>query len=499
MTDLFNRSAEQRVRPMRFVLVFVGLAFFCNPYLSVIDFFSDFIGCALIALGLSRVSLFHRPMREARTAFLRLGIFDLIKTAATLGLIAISGPLERPTVLLSIAFVSATVGLYLSVHAVVALFDGFYHLAVTNDCDALWQNQRHTGPLHAIANVIRKKAAARHGGEFEPHDVREISRTEKILRSTKRFLILREVLFVLPEFTALTASSYTDSGMDNLYEYVNAIRFLAIFPVLIGALIWLTRLCRYALLLHKQKDFCLSLGEADSAFRIAHPGAEVLRRFGTVFVLFAIGVFLLSDFYLDFQNIIPDWWGAVCVLAGLLLVERPAKQRWIGALVTVGYGIVSHLSSNASYAFVTEYSGAEISKNALAAKAYQTMWLLALFEFLLFLAMLAGLMLLLRSVIADRAGYVAKHTDLEFEQRRRSAFLEEFDGELLRVFVFGFLSGLASFLYDYIKEISSKGLFRLMEFFWSIDLALALVFAVLFSFTLANIHRQIRQRFLLSE
>ena len=66
---------------------------------------------------------------------------------------------------------------------------------------------------------------------------------------------------------------------------------------------------------------------------------------------------------------------------------------------------------------------------------------------------------------------------------------------MLRTFVFGFISALCSFIYDYMKEIPSKGVFRLMEFFWSVDFVMATLFAVMMTVLLGNIHKEIRYRF----
>ena len=223
------------------------------------------------------------------------------------------------------------------------------------------------------------------------------------------------------------------------------------------------------------------------------------RRFGLVFILFAIGGYLLCDFYVDFKNVIPDALGAAFFLLGVALIDLPRRQKLQGMLGAVVLGAVCMISSHFSYRFNTNYSGAEISKTTEAANAYQSMWLLSLLELAVFLAFLAGLLLLLRRVIRERAGYLPQHADGEFETRRRTEFLAEFDSDLLRVFLFGFLSAVVSFLYDYIKEIPGKGFLRLLEFFWALDFSLAIVFGVMLCFLLSSIHTQIGQRYVLDE
>ena len=58
-----------------------------------------------------------------------------------------------------------------------------------------------------------------------------------------------------------------------------------------------------------------------------------------------------------------------------------------------------------------------------------------------------------------------------------------------------FVSGLFSFLTDYLQEIPRGRLFRILEFMWGFDLVFGVVFAVMLSLTLSNIYRSIQYRF----
>ncbi len=486
-------------RPLSFTLIFAGLLFFFNPYFAVVDFLPDFIGCILILLGLDRFAAINRTMEEARAAVFKLLIFDLFKTVAIVMLMVITPAVERPVTLLILSFVGAILTLYFSYGAMRALFDGFYNLAATKGCDALWLNCQHKNIFLVFFDKCRAAIARRKGRDFTPTRVTERSRTELALRATLIFFAIREVVCALPEFSALSTAALFNEDLIPIYDYIGVMRFLAFVAVLIAAVTWLVKLIRYFRLVQKQTAFRIELGELYGEYRRTHPGSAVIRRYGIVFLLFAIGAFLLCDFYVDFKNIIPDYLGAVFLLLGVLLTDLERDKKLIGAGAALTLGVVSALSAHFTYGFTGYYSGAEISKTVEAASAYQTMWLFSLAEFLVFLAVLVGLLFLLRDVIRKWAGYEAVHKDEAFEIRRREAFLAEFDGELLRVFVFGFLSGLCSFLYDYIKEIPSKGVFRLLEFFWALDFSLALLFAIVLSFTLVNIHAQIRQRFLLED
>ncbi|MBR7181317.1 MAG: hypothetical protein IKD28_00865, partial [Clostridia bacterium] len=149
---------------IRFVFVFIGMLFFFNPYVVAVDFLPDFIGCLLIWLGLSRVTLINRSFAEARSAFLKLLVVDIFKNimlVITMG----AGNAEKPTALLLLSFSATVVELLFLIPAFKALFEGLSSLATLEECPALYES--------------------RFGG---------LSRTDFLRRQTLIFIVLREVL-----------------------------------------------------------------------------------------------------------------------------------------------------------------------------------------------------------------------------------------------------------------------------------------------------------------
>lgn len=470
-------TAEKKSRPISFALVTAGLAFFFNPQFAALDLLPDFIGCLLILWGLARVAHINRQLAETRAAFTKLLSFCIFKDLATVIVFAMTTDAERPVALLLVAFVGAVIGYYLAYGAFHALFEGLYALSVLRDCKPLYGKYRQL-------RLFGWKS-------------RELSRPELALRYTLVFLAVREGLAVLPEFAALTTSSYTDSAFDRIYEYIVVMRTLSALVVLIAGLVWLALILRFFGALRREHDFRTALGEEESAWRAAHPGNAITKRFAVSFTLISIGSFFLADFRLDLQNLLPDIVASLFFLAGILLLKLPAKQKLclfsLGAL----FGAAATVSEHFAFAFSSNFKPSAISKAEDAANAYLAMWATALLEFFLFLGFLVLLLFALRRVIREHAGYIPQHDDLEFERRRRAAYLEEFDRDLLRVFYFGFIAGLCSFLYDYIQEIPNKRIFRILEFFWGIDLCFSVVFAILLTVLLTTVRREISGRYAL--
>ena len=114
---------SNKVRPIRFGLVFLGLAFFFNPSFAAIDVLPDFIGALLIAAGLFRAATINADLKKAQTAFLRVALIDGIKSVVIVGVLGTNSVADQPTLILITAFASATLGLVFTVVAVRALFD----------------------------------------------------------------------------------------------------------------------------------------------------------------------------------------------------------------------------------------------------------------------------------------------------------------------------------------------------------------------------------------
>ncbi len=486
---------EKAARPMGFALILIGLLFFANPYFAVIDFLPDCIGCALVYIGLSRVARISKQMSEARTAFLKLCGYFAAKDVVAIAVFMLAGGAERPTALLIVAFVNAVCAALLSYRAVYALFDGFYVTAITRSCAPLYQNYRRRTLFGKLIEKIRAKRATARDEDYATAPLKERSRTEQALRATVIFIIAREVLCVLPELSSLTTSHYMDSGLIDIYDYIGIMRLMCMFLAIVCAVRWLVVILRYFALLSVQREFRVSLAEEYREYADAHPNMGVERRFGIGFLLLGIGAFLLCDFVVDMKNVFPDYLAILFFFAAFFVMKLGARARAVGIALTSLFGVSAIVSAHYATYFHVNHTALEIAKTVAAKKAYFNMWITAFAEFLLFLVFLVAVLLILRNVTRKWAGYTPVRADLEFEKRRRARFLEEFDGELLRVYIFGFVSGLFSFLTDYVQEIPNHRIFRILEFMWGFDLVFGVVFAVMLSLALSNIYRNIQYRF----
>lgn len=452
-------------KTMHFTLIFIGLCFFFNPYFAAVDILPDCIGALLVAVGLLPLARLYAPMREARTAFLYLAAIDLVKNILLAFVFGMSMMGEQEVLILIVAFLSATVGVLFAVRAMHLLFDGFYTVASREDCMVLYGSQ---------------------GGKF--------SKTERVERFAVIFLVLREVISLLPEFAALLNTTYVDSEMINLYDYIGTMRVLVLIPVLGLGVAYLVQISRYFHLIQTLREFRAALATRYEGYMAEHPGIRIKARHAAAFLLIGIGMLCMTDFYLDFKNIIPDPLGALLLLCGVLLLRLP-KETVLPAALSVGvYGVVSAVSSHKAELFSTSYVAADITRSEEVAREYLTMWLSSLLEMLVFLAMLAFLLLALRKTLVKWGGYRPERVD-DFEERNEKRVRDELDWQLIKCYIFGFLSALVSFLFDYLKSWPSTRAFRLLEGFWILDFAVALFFAVYTAYTLSLAMGKVKERF----
>ena len=479
-----------RLKRITFFSVFLGFLFFLNPTFAAIDFLPDFIGCLLIWWGLSKVAVIRSDAGEIRSRFLKMALIDACKNLALLMVLGMGSMADKPTVLLILAFAATVLELIFLLPAVRGLFKLFYDIGRGFGCEELYLSE--PGIL---------------------------SRTERMGRVFVCFLFFREIVCLLPEFAALTTAvdSFSYSRWSRLYGYIALFRSAAFVLVAMAGILCFLFLLWYYLHFRRAKEMQRGLAEQYVSYRACRPGFAVERRHAVAFVFLGAGVVMLSDFYLDFQNIFPDVVAAGLLMVGILLSGVKWRFRIFTSVLIALYGVASVISSRYAYTFISNgYNADAVARDEEIAAAFRTMWISSLADAVLFLAFFLSLLFLLRAVIYRFAGYLAHHAETEgtqegemeqvetseegklarFESRRLYQMRDEFDSRLIGCFMFGFFSAVFSFLFDYIKVLpGGRGLSHLLEFMWVFDFCAAIAFAVAFCTLLVGIYHEIQNRF----
>ena len=297
---------------MGFTLIIVGITFFLNPIISLIDIFPDFIGCALILLGLGKLSSISPELDSARPYFKYM---LYISVARTVIFFASNGFDDVMRITLTMLFACIEAGI--AIMAFPALYDGFAYL-----------NIRYSGKVKEMP-------------EFKSIGI--------------IFFIARGIFSLLPHFSQLAyiLSENYDSSLGSveetvstLNEYTGILTLTNVILTLIFAAFWMVAVASYIGKLSRDKDFISAVKGAYLLKLENEPGYFTRRTLvlGT-FLMTTGGVFLL-DIIGNGINLIPDFVFpilAVCALAVMMKYITSHKKALISGGIYAVLSIANYI------------------------------------------------------------------------------------------------------------------------------------------------------------
>lgn len=304
--------------------VAAAFIFLFNPTFAIIDLLPDFIGYLLLAHGLMKFADLNDSIMESTALIRKMALVDIAKIGAIMWVFRIPSSQEQASNMLLMMFVFCGLELLLMLPAYKKLFDGLGQL----------------GDFHPNTAIHGKK------GSLFWNDNR--SYTDKILRATIKFLILKNILSFLPELTELTSSIYADyrsSPTVNLYYYIGLLRGFSFVLVLIIGIVWLVKIECYVHRVSKDKTFLNSVWQCYAERVLPKVGLFATRSLNAAFFALFGAVLLLSDFYIDGVNVLPDSCAAIFFLAYFICVQKlvPVKRvtSWISSILFLVFAIAS--------------------------------------------------------------------------------------------------------------------------------------------------------------
>ncbi|MBR2370947.1 MAG: hypothetical protein IKA82_02885 [Clostridia bacterium] len=507
-TDLNARKNEQlsdadssREHKFRLGLLAFAAIFLFNPDFAVLDVLPDIVAYLLITVALKRFADINDKMEEARKRFLLMIYVSGAKLISLLLLFGVTDDYMRPYSLLLYPCVFGVVELILLVPAYKNLFEGITYLSTRNG------GTRAFFYLYPIkSNRIRKVR----------RDAKNL--TERTSSFTLFFVVSKTVLSALPEFSVLTSDTYDETGNTiDLYDYIGLFRFVAVTVMLVIGTVWLVKFIRYVCFIKKDNALYKGLDLKYKNEIETNKGLFTVRRFGLAFTFLKLAAFFLIDFYVSYNNILPDCIYAVFAIVALLLLSPyvNVKKRNIAIGVTVAYGAVSLAASLINYNFNKLHAVFEaVFKSEEAYDHYMRMCTSTLLENILFFAAIFALCAVLYDIITGHCGYISKLDNNEFADSQHLVLCRELKGMLTRVCVFSAIAAVTAVVYDFLKQYQTKHTFLSQEFikahprlstflrdtvpsgFWFLDFVIS-AFAVGFIYSAINeIFYQIKQRYL---
>ncbi len=371
--------------------VAIGVLFFCNPNIGIIDLLPDFFGYIFLCRGLSRLADLNDSINGAVSIFKKMILIDGGKWLALLWVFGISTPVEQSSSLLLWSFVFAVAEMICLIPAYYKLFDGFNQL----------------GYFYTNTSIFVQ-------GESKKKNV-----TDRIRNLTVAFVLLKALLSFLPELADLTNNSY-DEGSEwmNLYRYIGVLRGMAFIPILLLGLIWILKIEKYLLKVRKDHALIDALTERYEKEVAPKTGLFVRRRFQTVQIILLIALCLSVDFRLENRNFVPDFLCAIFLSLAFAMFYRffrVPKLVWIP--LSVSFGVTTVISFLLENRFFESFTYSAIIKNDGARVTYTTLIVINILQSLLWIALMLLAMQALRTVIQAHTGFVVG--------RERSGVAEE--------------------------------------------------------------------------
>lgn len=455
-----------------------GAFFLMDPFVSVFDFLPDVIGYLLIIHGLTRLADLDSRMEEARGQFRKLALLAGVRLLTIPFIFGLSSPSEQGVELLLFSFGLAVLDSLVLVSAWRTLAAGFHSLAYRYDG---------TVPLTSA-----------------PRGTKSI--TERLLTRTLLFMLIKEVLAVLPELTVLTnQAGGAEAGQkwSHLYDYITLMREVSALIVLILGILWLVSVCLYARRLCADTALFDRLAAAYQETVRTKPGLFTQRGIFRALIVMGIGLALTVDFYADGINCLPDALAGVCLILSLLMLRRYVSSigpciaglaLFIPVSLVAGAwqsSCLNDLAVSGGEEYTLLENAARLPRDPEAFRSFCLMCVALLLAQLILSGVLYGLYRALCRVVDRYTGlYVSTSSEAEVEALHTSM-----KKRLLGLTVYGVVCSLFSVVYMATLPIAGG---TPMEAFGVLDIGLHILFVVLFFREVGRIREQMEYRFLLS-
>ena len=319
------------------VMLAGGMLF--HPIVAGVDLLPDAIAYLLLYLGLSCFADLNGHLAEARRRFrtmLFVGIGHLLSTYVVYGMIGKMmqerpqemSAYEAPMLVLLFSFAFLVLQWLFLIPAWKEFFLGFQTLA------------------------------ERFGTSREATAYAEKTRCERMIAQSRVFVVASSLLSVLPEASVLTSyEAYKGSEVFRFdwFAYIGLFRTAAGAVSLLFGIVWLIAYLKCMGQVRRDSIFMEESAKAYENTVLPEVGMLSVRRFRSVFVLFAVGAVFSASFRINDRAMLPGIvFSAMALIGVLLLGNRISKRRGcIAASVLLAAVSLTELAIN--HLFLTNH------------------------------------------------------------------------------------------------------------------------------------------------
>lgn len=398
-----------------FTLLPFAFIFLFEPSFALLDPLPDFIGYAILCASLINLADINPTVMDAFKGFRRAAIFSGLRLIAFALVNFVFEGQEQTITQLLLIFVFALFDAIFLIPAYKNLFSGILNLGTYNDGTAVY--------------YAKKEGKA--------------NASEKMYVFSIIFVVLKILLWVLPEFTAL--------ANDEKYEFIHVLRFFALVIIVPVSILWLVKMLVYFSKVKKDRAFIENLESVYVDKAQASPSFFTMRTSCVGITAFVVGVALSLDFMFDNVNVTPDALMYLALIVGAVIVRNYSK-KWIFVVVSAAFGVAAGVFCDLSRTyFYSRYIPTDVIKDIGAYNSYYFMLSISILETVAFLVAVIAVLTVTRDI------YI-KNTDLVFDigEKEIRRMNKKFIWGSVITYFFGIISCAANLFYIYALPNAEK-------------------------------------------
>lgn len=387
-------------------LVPFSFLFLVEPSVALLDPLPDFVGYALLCFAIINLADINSAVMDA---FIKFRLAALLSIARLIAFLVVEFAFEnRDSTVISLlfVFVFALADIVVLLPAYKRLFEGLMQLGTYHDGEAVYLKSKANGS----------------------------NASEKLYVFTAIFVLIKNVAWALPEFTALAENE--------TYEFINVLRlFGAIISVPVG-LIWLFVVLVYFIRVNKDTTFIDNL---KTAYLEKIEGKEsffVGRTLSVGLITLTVAFVISLNLRLDNVEVIPGVMKYFAVIiAAIILRHYSSKIIALVAFSSLG-AIISVFAGLSSDYFFERYLATSVIKDIHAYNAYYFMLLVNAAEQIVFLTVAVLSLLTLKDLYVNNTAL-----SRDIGKKEKAKMMRSFTLGAALTFVFCFLSCCGEMFY----------------------------------------------------
>ncbi len=448
-------------------LLVPALLFLFEPYIVTFDILPDFIGYALIVAAIYKIADIDDYFSESKQWFLYaiwIGIARMIAPFA-ISFVASQSANDKIMWQTMSVFVLDIADAIISVIAFSKLFTGLQYISTFYDGQSV--------------NKRRKKKI---NGEIVPYGRSACDKFETV---TYIFIVVKNLMHVLPEFTSLASNQE--------YTYVELLRFFGIIPVIVFGLIWAISGVVFFISVCTDKPFMKNLSEKYGEKKSESFEYFKSRKIRAVLMVVIVALIFSMEFYIDSYNVIPDFLSAILLVVAAFMMRKYTK-KWIIAFIP---SLLSIASSAAYWTFLIQFfdkfrADAYIRKYTQAAVPYLKMYYSCIVSSVIYAIALGCILIAVYDMTKNATKIKSMVTGESHVDRE---LMRTVSSKLIAAFVLGILSCAGTVYYIYAQPYVSTYAHWYISMSTVISIALDLIFIVFTAFVISDISDEIKNKY----